>query len=182
MQAQHYVKTKEGTIYNVTDPDTWRDCERLKKTDGKRLYREQAIQNLRNLLKPGDTVYTVLRHVSSSGMSRDIDLYIFRDNRPRYLTQWAATALDWPMSKNSGIRVGGCGMDMGFHLVYSLSSVLYPHGFGIEGENSKKIKIRPDSKEKASELIKRGWKFRGRNGDPSGWDNSGGYALEHEWL
>ena len=35
--------------------------------------RDEAIANLREILKPGDTVYTILRHVSKSGMSRVID-------------------------------------------------------------------------------------------------------------
>jgi hypothetical protein len=27
---------------------------------------------------------------------------------------------------DDGYKVGGCGMDMGFHLVYTLASVLFP--------------------------------------------------------
>lgn len=65
-----------------------------------------------------------------------------------------AIALDWSRDdKTGGVRVGGCGMDMGFHLVYQLGSVLWPKG-------TKK----PHGK---------------RNGEP---DYSGGYALKHEWL
>jgi hypothetical protein len=37
---------------------------------------EQAIIDLRRYLRPGTTVYTVLRHVSASGMSRTLDLYV----------------------------------------------------------------------------------------------------------
>lgn len=36
--------------------------------------REEAVAQLRKMLKPGDTVHTILRHVSKSGMSRRIDL------------------------------------------------------------------------------------------------------------
>lgn len=32
--------------------------------------REEAITKLREWIKPGDTVYTILDHVSSSGMSQ----------------------------------------------------------------------------------------------------------------
>ena len=32
--------------------------------------RDEARARLREILKPGDTVYTVLRHVSASGMSQ----------------------------------------------------------------------------------------------------------------
>lgn len=88
--------------------------------------RDEAIQELRSLLQPGDTVYTVLRHVSRSGMSRNIDLYVFRDNEPLYLSWWAAKALGWTINqgKNEGIKVSGCGMDMGWHLVDTLARTL----------------------------------------------------------
>ena len=29
------------------------------------------------------------------------------------------------------VGVGGCGMDMGFHLVYTLASVLYKDGYAL---------------------------------------------------
>lgn len=95
------------------------------KTKKKQDEQEKARNHLRELLKPGDTVYTILRHVSNSGMSRRIDLYIFRDNKPYYLTYWAAEALGEKVNKKGGIVVGGCGMDMGFHLVYNLSMALF---------------------------------------------------------
>lgn len=56
-------------------------------------------------------------------------------------------------SDQQGIRVGGCGMDMGFNLVYNLGATLWPKG-------TKK----PHGT---------------RNGEP---DTAGGYALKHRWL
>lgn len=76
------------------------------------------------------TVYTVLRHVSQSGMSRDISLKTVEDGQIRDITYTVAIALgEKPKDKDGQrvIRVNGCGMDMGFHLVYGLSSVLYGH-------------------------------------------------------
>lgn len=90
--------------------------------------RQEAIQTLKDNynIKPGDTVYCILRHVSSSGMSRVIDLFVVRNNEPRHISWSAATAVGWKYDSNkNGIRVGGCGMDMGFHLVYTLSRVLF---------------------------------------------------------
>lgn len=119
--------------------------------------REEAMRNLRELLQPGDTVYTALKHVSRSGMLRVIQPYIIRDNEPRYIGRLVAKATNYPYDRNKeGVRVGGCGMDMGFALVYSLSRTLFPDGFKVEG--------------------------RGRNGDMSGWDKDGGYALKQSWL
>jgi hypothetical protein len=69
-------------------------------------------------------VGTILRHVSQSGMSRDISLFYKGAN----ITWHVARAMGETIKDKYGqrvIRVGGCGMDMGFHLVYSLSGVLY---------------------------------------------------------
>ena len=94
--------------------------------------RELARMKLRELFAGQDKpiVHTVLRHVSQSGMSRDISLKTMEDGRLIDITYTASIALgEKPKDKNGQrvIRVNGCGMDMGFHLVYSLSSVLYGH-------------------------------------------------------
>lgn len=93
--------------------------------------RAEAIERLREWIKPGDTVYTILDHVSASGMSRDIRVVIPQADadgkidfiHPNHAIQ---VALGLPRAKHGdGVRVGGCGMDMGFHLVYELSHALY---------------------------------------------------------
>lgn len=118
---------------------------------------QNAVKALRKSLKAGATVYTVLRHVSSSGMSRRIDLYTIHKNQPRSITYYTAKALGYNRNPDKeGITVGGCGMDMGFHLVYNLGRALFPKGFKVKGT--------------------------GRNGDTSGHDNDGGYALNQRWL
>lgn len=118
---------------------------------------QEAIKALRKTLKAGDTVYTVLRHVSSSGMSRRIDLYTMKKNKPVGLTYYTAKALGYTRHpEKDGLTVGGCGMDMGFSVVYNLGRVLFPKGFKVKGT--------------------------GRNSDTSGHDNDGGYALEQRWL
>lgn len=102
---------------------------------GKRPTEEQekqaeSIVALRGMLAPGSVVYTVLRHVSRSGMTRGIDLYLIQDNRPRCITFTAGHAIGSPQSfkdwkEGKGLRVSGCGMDMGFSLVHDLSRVLF---------------------------------------------------------
>ena len=122
----------------------------------------ESMEYLHKFLKPGSTVYTVLRHVSRSGMSRRIDLYAMvcdekGGSHMAYLSHAAAVVMG-DSRPNDGIRVGGCGMDMGFHLVYNLGHTLYPNGFKLaKGQY-------------------------GRNGDTSGHDTDGGYALKHSWL
>jgi hypothetical protein len=56
---------------------------------------------------------TVLNHVSRSGMSRRITLYVETKYGLRCLKR--------------DVRVDGCGMDMGFHLAYNVYTRLYPY-------------------------------------------------------
>lgn len=129
------------------------DWIRLSTVEGKRLHRAQCVEKLRSILQPGSTVYTVLRHTSSSGMTRHIDLFRILDNTPRCITWLASHALNDRLHNGGGIIVNGCGMDMGFHLVYNLGATLWPNGTD-----------KPHGT---------------RNGAP---DSSGGYALNHEWI
>lgn len=117
----------------------------------------EAVARLKKLLKPGDTVYCVLRHVSSSGMSRRIDFYSIRGKEHAFLSGYISRVTGYKFAKHgNGLVVGGCGMDMGFHVVYEIGRALFPKGFKVKG--------------------------RGRNGDTSGWDEDGGYALKSTWL
>ncbi len=123
----------------------------------------EAIAELRKILKPGSDVYTNVEHVSSSGMTRHISLHVpYRDKgsagrtklRIRNITWLAARAMGERVNRdNGGIVVGGCGMDMCFGTVYNLGRVLFPKGY---------------------KLPKGAY---GRNGDASGFDPDGGYAL-----
>lgn len=144
---------------------------------------EQARKNL-EFLKPGDVLFTNINHVSRSGMSREISVYFLKDQASTLLClNWSVAALlGLPQGKREGVKIGGCGMDMGFHLVYSLSYRLFPNGFGVAGELPLGHKIRPTSKAMAEKAVSKGAKFYGRNGDSSGWDNDGGYALNQRWM
>jgi hypothetical protein len=102
----------------------------LSKKALKAIEKEEAIALLRKLIKddPKPTIYTINRHTSSSGMSRDISLVYIKNNEPYHINYSASLALGDKLVSRNGhdcIRVNGCGMDMGFHLVYNLSSVLF---------------------------------------------------------
>src|SRR5262245_5305389 len=93
------------------------------------------LRDLRELLPPGSTAWTVLRHVSRSGMSRAIDVYHIHDSDRDWLSYRVAAVTGFTFSeKREALSVGGCGMDMGFHVVYTLSRVLYRDGFGCIGD------------------------------------------------
>lgn len=119
-------------------------------------YSKQEVEKSRTyllrMLEPGNTVYTVLRNVSRSGMSRRIDLYKAEGDDIVSLSRAAAVVMGDPIQKD-GIKVSGCGMDMGFHLVYNLGAALWPQGTD-----------KPHGT---------------RNGEP---DSDGGYALKQRWL
>ena len=86
----------------------------------------EAIESLRKFLERDERIYTVLRHRAASGMTRFIDLYYIKNNVPYRITWQAARALGWTYDvKREALRVGGCGMDIGFHTVYTLSSILF---------------------------------------------------------
>mgnify|MGYP003145067853 CR=1 FL=1 len=85
--------------------------------------KQEVIEYLKAKLKDEDTIYTNLKHVSQSGMTRDIQLLFIKDNKPLNLNYYVSKALGNRIV-NNGVRIGGCGMDMGFALVYNLSRIL----------------------------------------------------------
>jgi hypothetical protein len=151
----------------------------------KELIAEQKAYLL-STLPPGATVYTQLNHVSRSGMMRSITPLVIVNGAPRRIVRSVCILLDQSIDAYDGVRMGGCGMDMGFALVYNLSRILYPEGFGIKCEGCGFRADTPDNAKKASSEPKRtrghSHSFLGRNGDSSGWDNDGGYALRQQWL
>jgi hypothetical protein len=99
--------------------------------------RDEARARLLEMVKPGDTVHTVLRHVSRSGMSRSISAIIYDEEGNNYNIDYLVSQLlDCPCDgKNGGVKMGGCGLDMGFALVHILSVFLWPNGHDCTGEN-----------------------------------------------
>ena len=90
--------------------------------------REQLLKHL----KPGATVYTLLRHTSKSGQNRVIELYAILDNTPYVISGYAADFLEGYDRKYRGCKAHGCGMDMGFHLVEKLSYKLFGNGSALK--------------------------------------------------
>ena len=92
----------------------------------------EAVDTLKQWgLVDGSTVYAKVNRVSASGMSRNIALYIVdkKEGRPVDISYHASKALEWGYRDgyDGGVKVSGCGMDMLFHTVYSLS---YAMGYG----------------------------------------------------
>ncbi len=141
---------------------------------------EEFIARLRETLKPGDTLYTTVKHVSRSGMQRSINIFQIEDNSPRWLSYWVAKALGWGFDdRREAVKVSGCGMDMGFHLVYSLSRTLFPKGHECSGKgcasNDHSNRMKPPKGTCTGEDC------RNKNCKP--WvHGDGGYALKQRWI
>ena len=131
------------------------------------LEREEARKEVLAILKPGDTVYCVLRHVSRSGMQREISLFA---EGMRCLDHYAARLLDMRRGKRDGLVTTGCGMDMGFHLVYNLSRVLFQDAFTCTGRDEHP-NMCPSNDHSNGD----------RNYEPHP-HSDGGYALRHRWI
>lgn len=100
--------------------------------------RDEARARLREILKPGDTVYTVLRHVSASGMSRAIDVFHFSVKDGKIQKHWLSSSVAKAVGyawdkKHDCLKVSGGGMDMGFDVVYNLSYALFRDMQPVEG-------------------------------------------------
>ena len=127
--------------------------------------REETLRDLRKMCPPGSTVYCILRHRSRSGMQRRISLVVLRKDMKRQIDYMAAKVMGYSVrDREEGIVIGGCGMDMGFALVYDLGRTLYPKG----GPLSKSNGIR---------------QVQAKRDDPKAErETDGGYLLKHEWL
>ena len=97
--------------------------------------KEECKERLLEILKPGDAVYCVIRHVSRSGMTRVIDLFVLKDNHMRWIGLKAADLLELPYTDKyglGGIKVSGVGIDMGFWLVRNLSRELFDDDYALK--------------------------------------------------
>lgn len=131
----------------------------MSKSKEKAALRAEAIANLRKRIRPGSTVWIQLVHVARSGMSRDLRVFIVRGGEIVNVTWYVGHACGDRIADRDGqrvIRVGGCGFDAGFQVVYDLGRVLFPRG-GVAGKSTRAHAV------------------KGRETD-------GGYLLRKEWI
>lgn len=122
---KYYTQSSDGRIYLTKYPPSSDTV--LPNSKGKELFRLQCIEHLRSVLPPGKTVYTHCNYISSSGMSRRISTYIVSNDRIQDITYWVSVAIERTIREGKrGMTISGCGMDMGFSIVYDLSNTLFP--------------------------------------------------------
>lgn len=99
--------------------------------------RLEAIEKLQAILGRGDTLHTILRNVSSSGMSRVISvIYVNNDgsllNLDYLISQIGVYKRTPASSRYDGLKVSGTGMDMGFAVVYNVSQTVFNDGYALK--------------------------------------------------
>lgn len=129
---------------------------------------EAAREEMRTWITPGTTVYTQVVKVARSGMMRYMNVKIVENGEIRDITWQVANALGMKRAKDGSIKMHGCGMDMGFKLVYDLGNVLFPTGFTCIGE----MPVRFPSNDH----------FNGDMDYTPHHHNAGGYALKQRWV
>lgn len=143
----------------------------MSKAAEKKAAQQEAIKRLREEVKPGSTLYTVLRHVSSSGMSRSVSVIQIKRGETYDWSYLVAKAIDEKIDQtHDGIKIPGAGMDMGFELVYRLSYALYggKRGYPCLGDKCPSNVHVND--------------YTAPRGKGKGIRHDDGYAISHRWL
>ena len=140
----------------------------------------EALDRLREIVPVGATLRTILRHRTASGMSRSISvIYVSPDSTVFDLDYWIATAGIAKMDRvHGGLKMGGCGMDMGFALVYNLGRALYRAGVPCtghdrtgKGDGRRRLRCHSNDHANGDRVYRRGRKHE-----------DGGYAFGQQWL
>lgn len=101
----------------------------MNKTENKKAEELEAEKSLKALLNKSDkNVYSIVEHVSRSGMQRTIDFFVIVDGRPARISHLIARMGMYQRTRtpgDNGIKVNGCGMDMRFSVIYNISRHLY---------------------------------------------------------
>lgn len=157
---------KPTTLYELYRPHNTQQQQGATAMKVSKTEKQEALSHLRSLLPPGSTVHTILRHVSSSGMMRAISPIVIKNGESQDVTYWVSRVLGEPIHpKHYGVKMSGCGMDMGFHLVYSLSYALYPDSFSCIGQGCPSNDHSNGDRDYTPHL-----------------HSDAGYALRHKWL
>ena len=94
--------------------------------------KREAIEYLKKSINKGDTLFTITTHVSKSGMSRNIKVLDIKEGNPSYWNYYISKILGYTLKDDGTLKVQGCGMDMGFHVVNQLSYALFNDGYAIK--------------------------------------------------
>lgn len=117
---EYLTQKEQKTIQETKD----KDILKLSKKEYELRQITYDLDEMENLAKDKpETIYTILRSVSNQGMSRLIDMFYVKDGKPIHIHFHTNRVFQKRVKTSNGFgyRVGGCGMDMGYHLVSNLS-------------------------------------------------------------
>lgn len=92
---------------------------------------EEKLDGYRKMIPIGTTVYTLITHRSSSGMSRRVKMFVVSNGKIEDIGYVYSNVTGNKWNDDGSITVGGCGFDAGFHVVHNLS--YYLHGKESKG-------------------------------------------------
>ena len=98
------------------------------------------IGELKKFVKKGDTIQMNLNHVSRSGMLRHISFYVIKRNELINIDYYISNICDYRRAKGGSLKVSGCGMDMGFAVVYVLGRCLWPGDYKDKNDGGYSLK------------------------------------------
>tara|TARA_Y100001963_G_C6552302_1_gene340416 strand:+ start:291 stop:626 length:336 start_codon:yes stop_codon:yes gene_type:complete len=88
--------------------------------------KKELVKLLKSYFKKDSTAFCSLKSVSNSGMYRHIQILGTHKNNIHNLSYYVAELCGFTFKdKTCSVGVSGCGMDMGFHIVNTLSHYLY---------------------------------------------------------
>lgn len=97
---------------------------------------EYAKTRLLEYLPKNATIFMYVQSVAKSGMSRWIKPIIFYEYEgEKYhhnIGYYIAKVCGLPLNTNGAVQIRGCGMDMGFALVYDLAYRLYDDPYALK--------------------------------------------------
>lgn len=119
MKATKHIKKLSQAIakQEIKKSDFWKDKDLNQLTD----WKVKELTRIKNALLKG-RFYAGVKSVSSSGMSRNIELAYIYNNKLFKIRDKEILSLAG-VSKNG--RISGCGMDMLFHAQYTLFQNLH---------------------------------------------------------
>jgi hypothetical protein len=97
--------------------------------------KERTIEFLKErFVKPGCTIYTILRHVTTEGTTRFFDVYCVKDNEPYRITHSVAEVTGYKYNKHwEAIRIPGYGFCAEDEIAETLSRALFGNPSAITG-------------------------------------------------
>ena len=131
----------------------------------------RALELLQGWLTPGATVYTILRHVSRTGNTREVSVVIQTPaGNMVHPNKAVATLTGMHLNKRfDAIVTQSGGMDVGFEIVYNLGRAMYPAGIC---KGTRKCHVDPS----------KGHSRPAAGSDEGHSYQDAGYAFRQEWL